>query len=176
MRLQAIALTIHILGLIAVFGAFVIQHRVLARLRQATGRAEARPWAELLAATAPMLPSGAIMLLLTGGYMSRAWEPLRPAWILTSAVGVLFIGGVGFFLIGSFRRALRLTAEGDGMVAPVSFAVSRASRILHAAANGTALGTIWLMTAKPGWAESVAVMVVPAVIGACIGARLSARR
>jgi hypothetical protein len=174
MRLQAIALTIHILGLIAVFGAFVIQHRVLARLRRAATREEALPWAELLAATAPMMPSGAIMLLLTGGYMSKAWMPLHPAWIFVSMATVAFIGGVGFFLMGPFRRARR-AAEGTGPLAS-GFPLSRAGGILHAAANGAALGTIWLMTAKPGWTESVIAAALPAVIGACVGARISEKK
>lgn len=176
MRLHAIALTIHILGLIALFGAFVIQHRVMARLRGAASLGEARPWAELLATTAPMIPSGALMLLLTGGYLGRDMWALAPAWLFAALAAVLCIGGAGFFLIGPFRRLRRMTRESDGAFPLGTFnATSRAGWILHAAANGAALGTIWLMTAKPGWAESIGVVAVPALIGALVGARLSRR-
>jgi hypothetical protein len=93
MRLYAVAMFVHILGVIALFGSFVIVHRVPPRLRGATRYNAART-----------------------------------------------LGRTGL-----------ATAAG--------------------AANGAALGVLWLMTARPGVVESVSVVTVATVVGALVGRR-----
>jgi hypothetical protein len=45
--------------------------------------------------------------------------------------------------------------------------------IVLAAINGAAIGIVWLMVVKPGWAGSVVVTVVGGGLGATVGAALS---
>jgi hypothetical protein len=169
----AIALTIHVLGIIALFGGFAFQHRALARLRTTTSAAQARSWAELLFATRAMIPSGAVMLLASGGYLAATRWPNPPAWIPVAAVTMVLIGAVGIAVarrLGTVHRAL---TEADG---PLSTAARRltagpALRSAHAAANGAALGIIWLMAAKPGALTTVLVVLVPALAGGFVGLR-----
>jgi len=49
----------------------------------------------------------------------------------------------------------------------------RGRRIVLAAINGAAIGIVWLMVVKPGWAGSVVVTVVGGGLGATVGAALS---
>ena len=146
----AVAMTVHILGIIATFAAFAMQARARGRLRVASTVEEARPWAQLLGMTRPMLPSGAAMLLGSGGWLAGLAHLGFPAWLGVSAAAVLFIGLAG--VIAGRRLA---AAIGD-----------RSAWMALSAANGAALGIIWLMAARPPTAASVAVVALAALIGA----------
>src|SRR5262249_51953643 len=174
MRLFAVALTIHILGLIAVFTGLAIQHRAASRLRRSTRHEEAMPWAELLAATRPMIPSGAVMLLITGGYMTAVRWGVHAPWAIVAIFGVLLLLVTGSILAQRFGAIQRMISAGTGSLnAQARQVIGRTSTwSLQAAANGAALGTIWLMAAKSGWIESILVLALAATIGGAVGARL----
>ena len=177
MRAYAVAMSVHMLGLVALFGGFILQHRTLARLRAATGYADARLWAELLIASRPMIPGGALMLLLSGGYLSRPlWRDL-PVWIHVATAAVLFIGVVGLVVARQSGRIATALRSGEGPVMRADRAPLSSGPVwgLHAAANGAALGSIWLMSARPEAIEGSLVVAVPALVGATIGARLATR-
>jgi hypothetical protein len=63
MSLYSLALFIHLLGLIAVFGAFVLLQNAGRRLRGVTTWQEARPWLDLLRSINGMVAGGLIMML-----------------------------------------------------------------------------------------------------------------
>jgi hypothetical protein len=176
MRLYAIAMFVHVLGLIAVFAGFAIQQRAGLRLRQAARFEEARPWAEMLVVTRSMIPSGALMLLASGGYLSARMWPNLPAWVLVAIVAVLFLGTASLAVIGPRFAAIgRSVSVGEG-----SLSVAATQTIARAdtwatlsAANGAALGTIWLMTARPALLEAVLVVLLPAIIGAIVGIKVA---
>src|SRR5215208_5675718 len=106
MRAYAIAMFVHVLGIIALFGGFAMQHRAGARLRQAARHDEARPWAELLVATRTMVPSGAVMLLASGGYLAATRFPGMPPWLAVAAVVVLCIGVAALAVVSPREAAL----------------------------------------------------------------------
>jgi hypothetical protein len=178
MRGYAVAMFVHILGLVAVFGGFILQHRAAARLRAAVSQGEGHPWAELLVASRTMVPSGAAMLLLSGAYLSRSLWSDFPAWILVALVAVLFIGIAGLVFGQRFAALATALRSGDGPVAGDARAHLSARSLwgLHAAANGATLGSIWLMTARPALLESALAVALPAVVGAVVGARLAAKQ
>jgi hypothetical protein len=177
MRAYAVTMFVHVLGIIALFGAFVLHHRAIGRLRRAARREEARPWAELLVEIRAMLPAGAAMLLASGGYLAARLTAPTEAWIMVAATTVLLIGAVSLAVvnpyIGAVRDALR---DGDGPMGAAADAIARPlPPTLLAAANGAALGATWLMTARPGMLEAVLAVAIPAVAGALIGARAARR-
>lgn len=170
----AVAMAVHMLGLVAVFGGFVLQHRVGARLRAARRFDEARGWAELLDTTRPMVPSGAVMLFLSGGWLTSVLHPDVPGWVAVAAAGVVFVGIAGWVSGVRFARAKKAVASGEGPLSAEARAAigAWAGWVALAAANGVALGMIWLMTARPTTLAAAGMVVVPAVIGAAIGLRL----
>jgi hypothetical protein len=175
-RVYAVTMFVHVLGVIALFGAFVLQHRLIARLRQVARYEEARPWADLLVALRSMMPSGVVMLLASGAYLAGRLSPRPPSWVAVAAAAVLFIGVVALAVVNPYITAAhRAVAQGDG---PLSGAAARAIASPRvpaalAAANGAALGTLWLMTARPGTLEATLVVVVATALGALIGARVA---
>jgi hypothetical protein len=158
-----------------VFAGFATQHRAGSRLRQATRYDEARPWAELLVATRSMVPSGALMLLASGGYLTARMWPNPPAWIVVAIVSVLFVGTAALTVWPRFSAISKAVAVGEGPLPATAFEpIARAGTwAAHASANGAALGTIWLMTAKPASLEATSVVLLPALIGAIVGVRLA---
>jgi hypothetical protein len=176
MRLHALALLVHILGVIAMFAGFAMLQRAGARVRRATTHAEARPWAELLTMGRPMPPSGAVMVLLSGAYLSTRFAgPRPPAWIVAPALAAAFIGALALAVVNRDIGAIAASvAAGDGPLS--SDAAARVGRARTwsalAAANGAALGALWVMTMKPGPLESAVAALLPIVVGALVGARL----
>lgn len=175
-RGYAIALFIHILGVVALFAGFSMQQRAGSRLRTATTHEEARRWTEMLGMSRSMVPSGVVMLLVTGGYLAYLLGGSQPAaWISTAMVTALLIGIVAVAVTNrGFGAITRAVSAGTG---PLSGEAARhiGSAVTWsalAATNGAALGTLWLMTAKPGTVESMIAVVLPAAIGAIVGARL----
>jgi hypothetical protein len=174
MRLYAVAMTVHVLGIVALFGAFVLLHRVGPPLRRAARYEEARPWAAVLHDMRLAMPSGAAMLLLSGGYLAARLGPRPPVWVLVAMGRVLFIGAVSLAVVTRYVNAVhRAVAAGEGPLgAEAARAIARPGVVPWlAAANGAALGTIWLMTARPGLVESLLVVGVATVAGALAGRR-----
>lgn len=124
----------------------------------------------MLDATRPMAPSGAVMMLLSGGYMTYSMWRQMPAFIQVGLASVAFIG-VAMTLVGARFAALHREIASD----PAAVAAVRRGSTWAAfcAANGAALGTIWIMSIKPGMLESALVVAVPALIGWMVGLRLA---
>jgi predicted integral membrane protein DUF2269 len=178
MRLYGVTMFVHVLGVIALFGGFAMQQRAGARLRAAGRYDEARPWSAVLDLTRPMVPSGAIMLLATGAVLAARLAPGAPppVWVPVAAVTVLAVGLLGWLVVNRRIAAIAgAVRDGDGAL-PADARRRIASASLWsalAASNGAALGTLWLMTNKPGVVESALAVLLPAAIGAAVGVRLA---
>jgi hypothetical protein len=68
-------------------------------------------------------------------------------------------------------------AAPDGPLPPELRAAiqDRAVWISASTLTGLAVGVLWLMTNKPGWAESIIVVLVLGVIGAALGSAATGR-
>src|SRR5262245_47835548 len=172
MRLYNVVLFVHMLGFIALFGAFAWYQRSGVRLRRARGLSEVRAWLGVLEATRGMFDGGAAMLLVTGMIMAAMrWRGLFP-WIAVAMAGLLGIWIVTSILGRRRGRALEAAATAAGP--PDSPVPPELSRLIHqqehwivmAVPNGIALGIVWLMTNKPEWIESVAVVAGLGVLAA----------
>jgi hypothetical protein len=176
MRLYGLTLFVHILGVIAIFAGFSMQQRAGSRLRRARTRAEAHPWAEVLDMTRVMPPSGAVMVLITGAYLSTRFSaPRPPMWIIVAVVAALLIGIVAFTIESrDFQAIARAVAASEGSLSADAAARIARPRTWSALgmANGAALGAVWLMTMKPGPVEAWLAVLLPATLGAVVGARL----
>jgi hypothetical protein len=163
---------VHFLGLIALFGCFVIYPRAGSRVRAATTMDEVRGWLGMLELTRGMFHGGAGMLLLSGiGMAAMRWRAPVPF----VAVGMITLLAMWIVFAVSGNRHLRAirAAVGDS-TGPVPSDLSRT--ILNPrpwatmlALNIVALGVLFEMTLKLGWAGAVALVVGSAILGAVIG-------
>jgi len=171
--LYDLALVAHFLGLIGLFGGFIIYHRVMPGLRRATTGKEARPWLGLLAATPRMQEGGLGFLLVSGLTMAfLRWRGVFP-WMVVGLTGLVLIGfltgGVSGKWIGRVRH--EVGAAGDGPFPGHLRGILSATTpwATTSAANGMALSLLWIMTAKPGWIGSLGVLVIAGVAGGWVG-------
>ena len=169
---------VHFMGLIALFGFFVLGSRGGGHLRAATTRSEARPWLALLEMARPMLPSGVVMLALSGAVLS--WFRWRGAYPFTvvGLVTALLIWALWAFVGARHLRAIReAIGDADGPISgPLAGLIRNPARwAVWGAMNGAALGVLAVMTLKLGWLGSIAVvLVVTAIVG--VSFALSVRR
>ncbi len=174
-----IALVVHFLGLIGLFGGFILYHRAMPALRSASTVEEARPWFDVLAATGRMHIGGLGFLLISGLLMAfLRWREFSPF----ATLGLLGIVLIGFLTGGVSGRWLgRVGAElqtvGDGRLpSPLRTTLSESTPwVATSAANGMALAILWIMTDKPGWVGSVAVLCIAGAAGAWLGALIARR-
>ena len=142
-------------------------------LRASTTAKEAHGGLVLLAATPRMQQGGLGLTLLSGLVMAFShWRGVS-GWMVAGLVGFLLIG----ILIGTIsgRWIKRVTREVESAS---DEAFSNDLRLLltaaapwaaTSAANGMALSLLWIMTAKPAWVVSLALLIVAGAIGGWLG-------
>jgi hypothetical protein len=174
-----LAKVVHFMGLIALFGFFVIYARAGERLRAAGTLAEARAWLGMLEATRGMLPGGAGMFIVSGATMAALrWRGAYP-FMVVGFVTLLAIWVLWAMVGPRHLRAMRaVVGDAEG---PVSPAVARA--ILEpapwgttGALNGAALGVLFVMTTKVGWVAAIAIVVLLATLVGGVFTTLVRRR
>ena len=180
MLVYDIALVVHFLGLIGLFGGFILYHRVVPPLRGATTGKEARPWLGLLAATPPMHQGGLGFLLVSGLAMAYLrWQGVLP-WMVVGLVGLVLIGSLTGGISGRWvkRVGREVDSASDGPLPNPLRALLSAStpRAATSAANGMALSLLWIMTGKPGWVGSFAVLAIAGAAGGWLGTLVARRQ
>ena len=179
MNLYNISLFVHMIGLIALFGGFVILQQAGARLRRAATWQVARTWLELLRLAPSMLIAGTVFMLASGLVMTRVQWTFMTPWVLVAMVIAVMFVVLGVLVVGrSLTRIGRASRESEG---PIS---GQARTLLAAPVlwstllgmNGAALGVVWLMTTKPGWGGSIGIPLVLTVLGSFSGLALARSR
>lgn len=167
-----IAKVVHFMGLIALFGFFVIYSRAGTNLRASTTMSDARAWLRMLEATKGMLPGGAGMFLVSGFAMvAMRWRGPYPF------VTIGFVVLLAIWIVGSLTRSRHLRAI-RAVIGDAEGAVPASVRqvILDPVAwgsiatlNGATLGVLFVMTTKVGWVASIAIVVgLAALVGAIL--------
>ena len=173
MDLYGLALFIHILGVITLFSAFVLVQRVGIQLRAAETVEQVQSWMRILMPVKNMFASASILMLVTGLYMTwRVWTWETP-WVVVGIATVVGLMGLGNTLAGPSLRKIGMTA-GKSQPGPLPEELRAAVRepklwIVMNGNNAAALGAIWIMTNKPGWVASVAIVVGLWIAGAAMG-------
>ena len=177
MRLYDVALFVHLLGVITLFIAFGILQRAGAQARHAETVGELRLWLHFLETTNNLFPAAFILILLAGLYMTADVWTFTTSWIVVALASVAVMILVGTVVVGRSLRDLTasVAGAGDGPVSSELRASITQARLwtVMSALNAVALGVVWLMATKPGWVESIAVVVVLGVLGAIVGNRVT---
>lgn len=168
---RSIALFIHLLGVVTLFVAMGIVQRASVRVRGSSTVEELRLWLGLAETTRRMFPAALLFILASGLYMAgRMWSFGSP-WIVVAMVSIGVIGILGGAIVGQGLAAIDRAATSTGPVAPeLARIISRpAPWVAAAALNGMAIGLLWLMVNKPGWTQSISVVIALGLLGAIVG-------
>jgi hypothetical protein len=173
MTAYEVALFIHILGAITLFGALTILQRGGGQLRQAATVDHLRLWLSLLRATRQMFPVAAVFLFASGLFMTNEVWSFTTPWVLVAIVALSAMVVLGATVVG--RGLARIgTAAMGAEEGPVPHDLKRMVRapatwMVSSANNGAGIGVVWLMTTKPDWAGSISIVVGLSILGAIIG-------
>jgi hypothetical protein len=168
-----VALFVHVLGVVALFVAIGMQQWGGAQLRGAATLEHLRLWLRLVVRSQSLYGPAIAVLLLGGLFMAgKAWSFTAP-WIVVALVGLAAMIGLGILVVGRRFAAIEAAAKatGEGHVpADVARLIARPGVwACMSALNGIAVGILWLMTNKPEWAASIAVVVVAAAAAGIAG-------
>lgn len=174
---RSVTLFVHILGAVALFTAMGMVQAVGTRIRTASDIHELRLWLGLMKSTGVLWPASFGTILLSGLYLAGTGWSFATPWIVTAIGSVVVMGAVGGGMVGrSFaslgQRAGRSSQLDGELIARVNQPGLWAATT---ALNGMAIGVLWLMVNKPGWGESLIVVVLLGLLGAGAGARLARR-
>jgi hypothetical protein len=178
-KLYDVVLFVHVLAALTLFAAFGIAQVGGAVLLAGRTIEQIRVGAGVIHVTARMFPLALTVQVASGLYLvSQGWAFTAP-WVVTALAGAVVIAAAGSGVADRRFAAIRAAANrADDNSAPPELADRIADPALWAwlwALNGLALGIVWLMTVKPGWAGSIGVTVGLSLVGAAIG-RARARR
>jgi len=164
-----IALSIHLLALLAATAASGIVHLAAARRAAASSLRDAMDWGRLMGSTARVFPIAVLTLVATGAYMVAGHWQWSDGWIMAGA------GGAFALLASGAVVGARGAAEARGNVQrlqkagrdlPNDAAPDRIMALLSEANTGLALAIVLVMTLKPGLGASVAVLAIGVTVGA----------
>jgi hypothetical protein len=174
---RSIALFIHLLGMLTLFTAMAIVQRTGARMRTASTVEELRLWLSLARTTGPMWPSSLVFILGSGLYLAGTGFSFETPFVVTAIVTILVIGVVGGAFVGRGMAAMGQAAGSAGGLTPQlrEQVTSPPLWIAATTLNGLALGVLWIMVDKPGWAQSIGVVVALGVVGAVAGVVMTRR-
>ncbi len=162
-----IALFLHIVGALGVFAALALEWAARLALREATTGEQVRDWLKLFAWMGRLYPVSSLAILLPGFYMTlTTWG--GTAWILTALAGVLAMGVIGGALTRQRMRSAAGAAASQSGRLPAELRQQLNDPLLWASLRvrlAIGLGIVFLMSAKPGLAGSLAVMLVAVLLG-----------
>ena len=171
MRWYELTKIVHFIGLIALFGFFMINLRAGMQLRAATQLADVRTWLGVLQGSRGMLHGGSGLLLISGIVMiAIRWRGPFPFTTVGMFTLLLMwsLSVVGGRHVRSIRAAI---PSGNGSIPDGLRAIILAPRpwAVMAAINGAAAGVLLIMTWKPGWVGAAATILLTSAAGAVIG-------
>lgn len=173
------ALFLHVCGALVLFAAIGLELVGGSQLFGARDVAPIRLWSGALAVNGRLFPIAVVLLLASGLFMTfDEWEITTP-WVLTSLIGLIVMSGVGSSVQGRRMPAVHEAAAAlpDGPT-PGPLRAQVVDPVMWTSIGGSAgsgLGIVFLMTTKPGWVGSIAVIVVAALVGAGAGRAAAGR-
>jgi Predicted integral membrane protein (DUF2269) len=180
MNIYTIVLFLHISSAIGVCIGISVLLLGVVLLRRAKGVEQVRSTLAFVTIAFPIAGFSMLLLLAAGFYLALSAWSLGTSWIAVTLVSLLLMIALGAGLMGPRMRAIVMaTREAlDGSLSsqlserihdPILFTVLLLQAIML-------LGIVFLMTTKPGLANSIIVMVVALVLGVALGVLVSRHR
>lgn len=168
---RSVALFIHLLGVVSLFIAIGMVQRLGTKIRSTSSVEELRLWLGLVRTTAPMFPAAGLVILASGLYMAARSFSFETPWIAVAIGAVVVMMILGGTLLRRGMAAMGKEAASAGSFTPeLARAIANpAPWVVLPLNSGMSLGLLWIMVDKPGWTQSIGVVVVLGVIGAAAG-------
>jgi hypothetical protein len=163
-----IAFFIHMVGLVNLVGGFILSSQAGMFYRRASTWDAARSFLTMLQVAPGMLISGAVLLLVSGGYMAATRWGMNAPWVAMGMAAALLAIAVALFVLAPGMKRLRKVTEGrDGPILPQDRPALVTSNIWSwgAVTNGVAISIAWNMVMKPGWTVAIALPVIFGALG-----------
>lgn len=168
-----IALFVHLLGMVGLFVGYGLEWTGTAfLLRGATGD-EVRGALRIYRVSLPLSGPSLLVLILSGGYLAGVTEAWKGGWIIASILGIVVALGMGFGMVMPRMKSLRATLP-EGNAALVGPALAKVQDgfvvTLIRARFFLAVGIVCVMTLKPTFVASLAVLLGGIVLGILVSA------
>src|SRR5215471_5358078 len=171
MTLYALALFVHIVGVLGLFIGISLQWISVQRLSQVQTVAQVREGTSLMALQEQLWPTAGLLILLAGIYMTvTAWGWSTP-WIDLSLAALIVQGAVAGAWINRRLKAILTgiaATEAPAGTFPPGLERQITDPILRTAVQinaFTGLGVVFLMTTKPGLGGSLITLAVALLLG-----------
>ena len=170
---EGVAMFFHIAAVIITFMIAAVLHTALLRMRGAQRASDLKVWAPLVRRLEPLMPVGAIVILLSGWWLihlSGGEADWSDGWIASSVGALVVIEAIAGLTLPRRTRALTETIDraDDGPVAdglhqlifdPVLWYVSHFATV-------TFFGVVFVMAARPtGLWSPVTILLVSVIVG-----------
>jgi hypothetical protein len=171
MSVYGIAVFLHIVGALGIFAAIALDWAGLSNLRRATDTAQVQEWVRLLAAPRTVGGPAALLVLVSGIYLSATrWGPA--GWILVALAGMVVVAALGGAIGG--RRIPAIMQALPAESGPVSTTLrgrldDPALTVSLRVRTALLLGIVFLMSTRPSWGGSLAAMGAALVLGIAAG-------
>jgi hypothetical protein len=167
-----VALFLHLVGLLAAFGASTVVHVAMTKIRGARTGGEALQWLGLAHAFSRVFPVALATLLATGAWMTHERWSWSAGFVVAGLTGVGFLAVSGGAVEG--RRARRLAAAlgarpGDPLAHALPLVQDPVWWCASWCNTGVAIAVVLAMVAKTSVAASFAVLALGFAAGCAVG-------
>jgi len=167
--LYTLALFVHIVGAIGAFIGVSVWLFAAMALRRAQSVGQVRALTSLIQPSGALAVVSIVLLGVAGFYMAITVWGERATWIIVATVSFLLLAPFGAVVIDQRLRALAKAAAAapDGPL-PASLAARAQDSLVGIGLSvylAMLLGIVFLMTNKPPLADSIATMLVAALLG-----------
>ena len=167
MSVYSMAVFLHVVGALGIFAAIGLEWAGLSNLRRAADTAQVREWMKLLAAPRTVAGPAALLVLVSGIYMSATrWGP--QGWILVALGGMVVIAAVGAGVGGRRVAAMARALPAEAGPVPAALRQRVDDPVLAVSLRvrtALLLGIVFLMSVRPGRGGALAAMAVALLLG-----------
>lgn len=176
MDLYHVVLFAHVAGAVVLLSFGFVSPLLMRRIASTATVTSLREWVETTHRYTKMGVPAAVLVLLSGVYMTLNAFSFRQGWVVVSLVLFMIAGGIAGGVLDPHLAKLREAAEAapEGPVPPELRALAAEPKpaALESLMAGFDIAILFMMTNKPGWAGAL----IATAVGLLIGGALAARR
>lgn len=167
------ALFLHVIAAIGLASAGVVQIAAGVRVRRAGTGTELASWARFARVMGPVAGISAALSLFTGGHLAGVGWGFDHPFVTLGTAALVLLAPVGPMVGGARLKRLAAAADELGTTEISQVVANQATdTTLWGAVHsqvGLAVGFVWIMTNKPGWAATAVALVVAFAAGWATG-------
>ena len=123
-----------------------------------------------------MFPASFLLIVASGLYMSGQFWSFDTPFVVIGLICVVLMGLLGAGVAGRGFAEMSTLASTESITEELARSIAASAPwVAFGAVNGLAVGVLWLMVGKPGWAQSAAIALGAGLIGAGAGYAVNRR-